>query len=204
MGSPLSSVIADFYMEDFEERELDCALNKPLCWFRYLDTIVIETHGPEKLKDFLNNLNSIHQCIQFIMETETEGHLPFFDIDIYRIPDGSVGHRVYLKSTYTNPYLNAGSHHHHPSKKQAVFSTQVHGARTLCDQERLHADLVFLRDVFRQKGYNDRQIQGVLNRRLNISQPDDNPGSVAFLHYVGTIFKRISRVLSQHNTKSVG
>jgi hypothetical protein len=58
MGSPLSPLIADFYVEDFEERELDWTLNKSLCWFRYVDTIVIETHGPENLKDFLNNLNS--------------------------------------------------------------------------------------------------------------------------------------------------
>jgi hypothetical protein len=63
---------------------------------------------------------------------------------------------------------------------------------------------VFLRDVFRQNGYNDRQINRVLNRRPNISKTEDNPDSVAFLLYVGTIFNRIRRVLSRHNIKSVG
>jgi hypothetical protein len=84
------------------------------------------------------------------METEREGHLPFLDIDIdiYRRPDGSLGHRVYHKATHTNLYLNAGSHHH-PSSKQAVLSTLVHRARALCDQESLQAELVFLKDVFR-------------------------------------------------------
>jgi hypothetical protein len=52
----------------------------------------------------------------------------------------------------------------------------------------LHVELVFLRDVVRQNGYNDKQIYGVFNRRLNISQPNDNPDSVAFQPYVGTIF----------------
>jgi hypothetical protein len=80
----------------------------------------------------------------------------------------------------------------------------VHRARALCDQESLHAELVFLQDVFKQNGYNDRQILTVLNRRPNISQPEDKPDSVAFLTYVGTIFKRISTVLSRHNIKSVG
>ncbi|PNF33864.1 hypothetical protein B7P43_G07226 [Cryptotermes secundus] len=65
------------------------------------------------------------------METETEGHLPFLDIDIYRRPDGSLGHRVYRKSTHTNLYLNA-AFHHHPSNKQAALSTLVHRARALC------------------------------------------------------------------------
>jgi len=29
--------------------------------------------------------------IQFTVEEEEEGHLPFLDIHIYRLPDGSVG-----------------------------------------------------------------------------------------------------------------
>jgi hypothetical protein len=37
MGSPLSPVIANFYMEDFEEMALDQAPHKPLCWFCYMD-----------------------------------------------------------------------------------------------------------------------------------------------------------------------
>jgi hypothetical protein len=114
MGSPLPPVIANFYMEDLEERALDLPPpHKPLCWFHYVeDTFVIWPHRPNKLKDFLNHLNSIHQYIQFIMETESEGHLPFCDIDIYRRPNGSLGHGAYCKLTYTNLYLNVGSHHH--------------------------------------------------------------------------------------------
>jgi hypothetical protein len=47
-------------MENFEERALDLAPHKPLFWFRYVDdTFVIWPHGPDKLKDFLNHLNSI-------------------------------------------------------------------------------------------------------------------------------------------------
>jgi hypothetical protein len=203
MGSPLSPFIAKFYMEDFEERALYFALHKPLCWFRYVeDTFVIWSHGPDKLKDFLNHLNGIHQCIQFTMEPE-KGPPPFLDLSIYSRSDGSLGHRVYRKPTHENLKLVTGSHHH-PSNKQAVLSTQVHKARALCNQCSLHAELVFLRDVIRQNGYNDRQIHRVLNRRQNISQPDVKPDSVAFLPHVGTEFNRISRVLSRHNVKSVG
>jgi hypothetical protein len=52
------------------------------------------------------------------METESEGHLPFLDLDIYRRPDGSLEHRVYRKSTHTNLYLNAKSHLTHPINKR--------------------------------------------------------------------------------------
>jgi hypothetical protein len=42
------------------------------------------------------------------METERDGHLPFLDIDIYRRPDGSLGLKVYRKTTHTYIYLIAG------------------------------------------------------------------------------------------------
>jgi len=85
MGSPLSPVIAIFYMEDFERKAIEKATHKPSCWYRYVDdTFVIWPHGKEKLMDFLKHLNGIHNNIQFTMEMEREGHLPFLDIDIYR------------------------------------------------------------------------------------------------------------------------
>ncbi|GFG37926.1 hypothetical protein Cfor_07414 [Coptotermes formosanus] len=96
MGSPLSPVIANFFMEDFEERALQQATLKPLCWFRYMDdTFVIWPHGPINLEEFLERLYVLHRNIQFTMETEKEDHLPFLDIDIYRRPDDSLVHKVY-------------------------------------------------------------------------------------------------------------
>jgi hypothetical protein len=84
MDSPLSPVIANFYTEDYEKAVLILAPLKPRCWFCYIeDTFIIWQHGPDKLKDFLHHLNSIHQSIQ-LMETDGEGHLPFLDLDIYR------------------------------------------------------------------------------------------------------------------------
>jgi hypothetical protein len=71
------------------------------------NTFAICSHGPDKLKDFLHHLNSIHQSIQFTMETESEGYLPFLGLDIYSRSDGSVGYKVYHKPSHTNLYLNA-------------------------------------------------------------------------------------------------
>jgi hypothetical protein len=135
MGSPLSPVIANYFMVYFEEMALESATYKPLCWFHYVDdTFVIWPHGPGKLVEFLDHLNGLHENIKFTMETEKKGYQPFLDIDIYRKPDDSLGHRVYRKPTHTNLYLHANSHHH-PSNKQAVLSTLVHRARALCDHE---------------------------------------------------------------------
>jgi hypothetical protein len=118
------------------------------------------------------------------MKTESEEQISFFDLDIYRRPDGSLGHKVYRKPPHTNIYLNDKSHHH-PSNREAALSTRVHRARLLCNEDSLQAELMFLRDVFRQNGYNERQIHRALNRRPHLDQPGNKPNSVAFLLFVG-------------------
>jgi len=137
MGSPLSPVIANFFMEDFEKKALEQATHKPVCWYRYVDdTFAIWPHGRERLTEFLDHLNGLHNNIKFTMEIEEEGHLPFLDVDIYKKTDGSLGHKVYRKPTHTNLYLNQLSRHH-PANKQSVLSSLIHRAKTLCDQDSL-------------------------------------------------------------------
>jgi hypothetical protein len=110
---------------------------------------------------------------------------------------------VYRKPTHTNLYVNA-KYHHHPSNKKAVLSTLLHRARSLCDEDNLQAELVFLKDILRVNGYSDRQIHRALKSRPLLPQPENKTHSVAFLPFVGTVFNRISRVLARHNIKSVG
>jgi hypothetical protein len=56
----------------------------------------------------------------------------------------------------------------------------------------MQAELVSLKDVFKENGYKDRQIHRALNRRLHLPQPDNKPHSVVFLPFVRTVFNRIS------------
>jgi hypothetical protein len=203
MDAPLSPVIANFFMEHFEERALQGENHKPLYWFSYVDIFVICPHGPGKLLDFLDHLKSVHENIQFPMETERDGHLHFTDNDVYRKPDGSLGHKVYRKPSHTNLYLNSNSHRQ-PSNKQAALSTLVRMARSLCDQKSLHSELEFLRIAFRQNGYSKRQNRRALNLPERVALPPEKSASVAFLPYVSATFNCISRLLSKHNIKSVG
>jgi len=64
MGSPLSPVTANFFLEDFEKKAIKQATHKPVCWFIYVDdTFVIWSHGQEKLTEFLNRFNGLHNRI---------------------------------------------------------------------------------------------------------------------------------------------
>jgi len=110
---PLSlfPVIANFFMEDNEERALAQAAHKPLCWFRYVDdTFVIWPLESEKLERFFDHLNGLHRNTQFTVDIEIDVHLIFLGIDIYRRPDGSLDHQIFRKPTHTKPYLSPESH----------------------------------------------------------------------------------------------
>jgi len=78
MGSPLSPVVANLFMKAFEERALESAVLRPRIWLRYVDdTFVLWPHGEDKLDAFHNHLNAQHQSIQFTMEKESDGRIPF-------------------------------------------------------------------------------------------------------------------------------
>jgi len=159
LGSPLSPLIANFFMEDFEKKTIEQATHKPVCWFRNVDdTFIIWPHSKEKLAEFLNHLSGTHNKIQFTMEKEEEDHLPFLDADIYRKMVGSLRHKVYQKPTHTNLYLHQNLHHH-PASKQSVLASLIHRAKALCDQDSLTQILQYLTTVFKDNGYSPQQIQ---------------------------------------------
>jgi len=205
MGSPLSPVIANFYMEDFENRALQLATYRPTCWYRYVDdTFVSWPHGLDRLQEFLQHINGLHKKIQFTMEIEEGGHLPFLDVDVYRRNDGSLGHKVYSKPTHTNLYLQQSSHHH-PANKQSVLTSLIQRARTLCDQDSLPQELEFLTSVLKMNGYKPQQIQRALTSTTHTEDTakDNQPASKTYLPYTQTTYGRLSRMLAKHNIKSV-
>ena len=109
MGSPVSPVVANIYMERFEDLALRTTL-APRIWKRYVeDTFcVMEKRHTQA---FLDHLNSVHPTIQFTMELENEGSLPFLDTLLTRREDGGVNIGVYRKRTHTDRYLHYTSHH---------------------------------------------------------------------------------------------
>ena len=70
MGSPLSPVVANLFMEDFESRALATAPLKPKVWKQFVDeTFINWSHGHLELEAFHQHLNSQFDSIKFTMET---------------------------------------------------------------------------------------------------------------------------------------
>ena len=71
MGSPVSAVIANLYMESFEEQAITTSSYEPRIWKRYVDdTFTILDR--ENVDDFLQHLNNQQPSIRFTMETERQ------------------------------------------------------------------------------------------------------------------------------------
>ena len=110
MGSPLPPVLANIYMEYFEEMALGSTSLKPCMWLRYVnDTFILWPHQ-EDVQILLDHGNSIRPSIQFTMEKEQDNKLPFLDVLVTRTEQGFRS-SVYRRSTFTGHYLNFNSHH---------------------------------------------------------------------------------------------
>ena len=71
MGSPISPIVANLFVENFEEKAISTAPHPPYFWKRYVDdtfTILESSHR----RAFLDHINSIDLHIQFTCEEQRE------------------------------------------------------------------------------------------------------------------------------------
>jgi len=203
MGSSLAPVIANYYMEHFEQQAISTASSRPTHWYRYMDdTFMVWPHGEEELHDFLIHLNNIHPNIKFMMEVEKNQSLSFLDVLVSRRPDGSLGHTVYRKPTHTDLYLHAKSAHH-PAQKKGVLHSLTKCARKLCDSNRLDKEIQHLKETFRKNGYSKHDIRQALQKKDKPWPKQEKSTAVARLPYQGATSHKVSRLLAKYNIQTV-
>ena len=136
MGSTVSPIVANLYMEYLEQKALSTASNPPKFWGRYVDdTFVI--HKEVNTQGFLQHINSVDPAIRFTVEDNKEdGSIPFLDTIVKPEADGSLSITAYRKPTHTDQYLQWDSHHH-LSAKFSVIQTLSHRASTMCSNPEL-------------------------------------------------------------------
>ena len=134
MGSPLSPIVANIFMEQFEKEALETAPHPPCLWKRFVDDtfVILES----KYKDvFFHHINSLDTNIKFTAETtKADESIPFLDTLITPQRDGSLQTEVYRKPTHTNQYLQWDSHHA-ISNKYSVISSLLHRAKDICSNK---------------------------------------------------------------------
>ena len=103
MGSPLSPLLADVFMNSLEEKIFKSPLaTQILFWKRYVDDIFGIFKGTlEQLNNLHLYLNSLHPSIKFTLEIETNNSIPFLDLRITR-HNNTLKFNTYRKHTTTS------------------------------------------------------------------------------------------------------
>ena len=100
MESPISPIVANLYIEDFENKGINTAECPPTFWFVDDTFVVIEA---EKKQGLLEHINNVDPHIHFTTEdTRTDESIPFMDTIVMPQPDGSLLTSVYMKPTHTD------------------------------------------------------------------------------------------------------
>ena len=90
MGSSISPIVANLFMEDFEIKTINSAVDPPRIWKRFVDDTFVVLHSTRKEK-FLEHINNMEPHIQFTTEdAKPDGSLPFLDTIDLPQPDNSL------------------------------------------------------------------------------------------------------------------
>ena len=80
MGSPLSPITTNLFMDKFEQKSLNFANPKLEWWSNFVDdTFLIWAHGKDELENFADRLNQQSESIKFTKEFEENNVIPFLD-----------------------------------------------------------------------------------------------------------------------------
>ncbi|XP_072017038.1 uncharacterized protein [Amphiura filiformis] len=203
MGSPVSPIVCNLYLEHLEQLAISTAPHPPLWWFRYVD----DTHTKLKKRyaqEFTDHLNSLDPDIKFTTEGEDNRTLAFLDTLTVIKPDGSLNIKIYRKPTHTDQYLNFSSNH--PLQhKLGVIHTLFHRAETVisdqvdCDEEKLH-----ITEALSKCGYPKWAFDR-LNKPKDTSKPpkdstNTNKGQVV-IPYVKGISDALKRIYSSYGIR---
>ena len=165
MGSPISPIVANIYMEAFENTAISTALHPPRIWKRYVDdTFVIQYHSHKE--EFLQHINTVNPSIQINVEAaKDDSSIPFLDTKITPEADGTFTIGVYRKLTHTDLHIPWDSKHN-LAAKYSVIITLNHRAHTICSTPRLiEEELQHLEEVLGQCKYSKWAIKKIFRKK---------------------------------------
>jgi len=158
MGSPVSPIVANLYMEWLEQEAIATAplVMKPKLWKRYVDDI-LEVVNKGKVEDLTTHLNQIDKTgnIKFTYETESDNQIPFLDTLIVKKQNGSIKLLVYRKKTHTDQYLHFTSHHPLQHKLSVIKTLMDRKDKVITDPQDKQQEEEKIKEALKLCGYPD-------------------------------------------------
>lgn len=129
MGSPLSEILADIYLNHIESEFIFSDKNKVkdkiLFYHRYVDDTLLLFNGNTRQLDKLHNhLNSISPKLKFTLEVEQSNRINFLDLTLEKAKN-KLEFSIYRKPTTSTQTIHSTSFHPY-SHKMAAYNSMVH------------------------------------------------------------------------------
>ena len=210
MGSPLSPLMADIFMNNFETNLLNSEnrlIKNIAYYFRYVDDIlVLFTGNDRQLQMLLNHLNSLSPTIKFTLEQETDGSINFLDLTILRI-ENRLQFKIYRKPTYSDNLIPANSHHPWPHKI-AAFNSMTHRLLNIPQtNEDFEHEIRILKQLAINNGYKEKLVEDIIKKKnhkklLKNFYPDitnEENKKYAKIPFIKEISPKIANYLKKQN-----
>lgn len=171
MGSPLSCVIADVFMNELEHKIImnsDRYADNILMWNRYVDDVlVIWKNTPDNsIEELHKYINSIHTKIQFTIEKENNNSLNFLDLTLMK-EHNRITYKIYRKPTATDIVIPYDSYHA-PNIKMASFRSLIDRLYSVpMSMQDINNEKQIVLQIGRNNGYTQQQINKIFTTHEN-------------------------------------
>ena len=105
MGSPLSGILSNNFLEHLEANYFKQVINKDIVWLRYVDYVLVIAPRRLDLDSLRGRLNSVEPSIQFTIEYENNDRLPFLDVLLVK-ENNNLKFNVFRKATNKNVFVH--------------------------------------------------------------------------------------------------
>ena len=193
MGSPVSPIVANIFMQDLETKAVQYSEFIPKVWYRYVDDtfVIIEKEHEDY---FFEHFNLINPSIQFTKEIESNCQLPFLDVLVLRDSSGYLNTSVYRKPTHTNQYLNFGSNHPLPTHIGVARTLFDRASNIVKDQDQLQKEKQHIKTSLKHCGYKSWAFNRAIRPRSS-NRPIETMTNPIEVSYLSLIYKAFQNPL---------
>lgn len=168
MGSSLSPIIANIFLNHFEEMHLNgCPNNiKPQLYRRYLDDTFLLFRNSDQASQFFEYFNDKHPQIKFTYEPEQHSSLSFLDVTVSR-HNNYFTTSVFRKKTFTGLGLNYFSNLYHKYKLSNIYTLIYRAYRISSSYDLFHSEISYLQTYFKANYFPLKIFNATVKRFLN-------------------------------------
>ena len=169
IGTKFAPPYAILTLDKFERKALEEAVLKPLFWWRYIDDIIFGwVHGEEKLREFIDYLNSLHPTIKFTANWSRKS-IEFLDV-MLTIVGPRIKTDLFVKETDTHQYLHFSSCHPFHTKKGIPYGQALRLRRICSDEQDFESRCDALKIWLLDRGFDSRMVTEQVDRAKGLDR----------------------------------